>query len=75
MAAWTVAGCIAIPTDAFDVDVAQEPVRRFPERVQEHAGGVAAIRGFYKSRHVSVAVRVLRRVRRGVLAAGRRRPA
>ncbi len=63
------------PTDAFDVDVAQEPVRRFPERVQEHAGGVAAIRGFYKSQDVSLALRVLRRVCRGFLGAGGRRPA
>lgn len=60
------------PTDAFDVDVAQEPVRRFPEQVEEHAGGVAAIQSFYASQHVSLARRVLRRLHRSVFAPDRR---
>lgn len=60
------------PTDAFDVDVAQDPVRYFPERVKEHAGGVAAIQAFYASQHVSLARRVLRGLRRGVFAPARR---
>ncbi len=60
------------PTDAFDVDPAQEPVRQFPELVVEHAGGVEVIRAFYAGRHESLARRALRRLRRGVSALGRR---
>ena len=58
-------------TGVFDVDVAKEPVRVFPDAVEECAVGVEAIRAFYLSRCESLARRALRRLRRGVSALGR----
>ena len=62
------------PTDAFDVDLAQDPVRHLPELVKEHAAGVAAIQGYFGVRRQSLVRRAWRRVLSGATAA-RRKPA
>ncbi len=52
-------------TDMFDVELAQQPVRYYPERVEEHVGGVEAIQAFYGATHKSLVGRAMRRLRLG----------